>query len=80
MCGIIEGSEVHHTGTSGPSITSHGNFWILNYTTWELLKPQLHHLGTSGPSITPHANFWTFMVQKFTCGVIEGPEVPMWSN
>ena len=37
------------------------NFWILNYTTWELLDPQLHHMGTSnsGPRITPHGNFWT---------------------
>jgi hypothetical protein len=47
MCGVLEGKEEHmdpqldHTGTSGPSITSHGNFWILNYTTWELVKPQL---------------------------------------
>jgi hypothetical protein len=35
------------------------NFWTLNYTTWELLDPQLHHMGTSGPSIGLHRNFWT---------------------
>ena len=36
-------------------------FWILNYTTWELLDPQLDYRGTSGPSVTPHGNFkfWT---------------------
>jgi hypothetical protein len=45
--------------TSGLSITPHGNFWTLNYMTWELLDPQLHHMGTSGPSITPQANFLT---------------------
>jgi hypothetical protein len=33
-------------------------FWTLNYTTWELLDPQLDYIGTSGPSIIPHGNFW----------------------
>jgi hypothetical protein len=52
MFGVIEASEIHET-----SITSPGNFWTLNYTTCELLDPQLHHIGTSGPLITPHVNF-----------------------
>jgi hypothetical protein len=29
--------QLHHMGTSGPSITPHGNFWTINYTTSELL-------------------------------------------
>jgi hypothetical protein len=68
--GVIEGPEVPIMGTSGPSITPHGNFWTINYTTYELLDPQLHHLRTSEPSITPQRNFWT----------IEGPEVHAWCN
>jgi hypothetical protein len=65
-------------------------FWTLNYTTWELLDPQLHHIGTSGSSITPHENFWTLnfksshvvslWIQKFLCGVIDGSEVHVWCN
>ena len=51
--------KLHHTWTSGSSITPHGNFWTLNYTTWELLDPQLHHMETSGPSIALHGNLWT---------------------
>ena len=35
------------------------NFLTLNYTTWEVLDPQLHDIISSGPSITPHGNFWT---------------------
>jgi hypothetical protein len=93
-CGVIEDPEDHVWCNllSGPSITPHGNFWTLNYTTWELLDPQLHHIGTSGSSITPHENFWTLnytrhdlldmylRVQKFPCGLIEGSKVHMWYN
>jgi hypothetical protein len=45
-------------GASETSITPHMIFWILNYTTWELLDPQLHHMETSEHSITPHMIFW----------------------
>jgi hypothetical protein len=41
-------------------------FWTLNYTTWELLDPQLHVV-----------SLW---VQKFLCGVIDGSEVHVWCN
>jgi hypothetical protein len=54
--------------TSEHSITPHMIFWILNYTTWELLDPQLHHMETSEHS------------KKSPCGVIEGSELAMWCN
>jgi hypothetical protein len=46
-------------------------FWTLNYTTWELLDPQLDYIGTSGPSIIP---------QKFMFCVIFDSEVHLWCN
>jgi hypothetical protein len=35
------------------------NFWTINYTTRELLDPQLDHMGTCEPSIPSYGNFWT---------------------
>jgi hypothetical protein len=92
MSGEIEGSEVMGTSNSGLSITPDGSFWNLNYTTHDLLDPQLHHMGTlCGVIKCSEVPMWCnwgsrrsclvkLRVQKFPCGVIEYPEDHVWCN